>query len=439
MIKENLASCIFKNERVIYTSYVNEFTPDLYEEFDQNAKKIGLLSKIDDLFNGEEVNFTESLAAWHPKYRAEYNPNESDTPSHKKQHSELLSFYDLCNDAVNIVIIGIGGSFEGPKMLLENIEFNHADNNFIFITGSDLLEFSTKTNKLRPEDTIFLVLSKSFVTQETISLLEEAISWSGDMNKFVAITANKEKAKKYNINCILEFDDQIGGRYSIWSEISLLIKWLSKENFDEFMAGGKQADNDLKDDETYLKFVKTLAYSDIWLHNYKNKNSRAILSYIWCWRSFPDYIQQLEMESLGKQPYINSEYKKTGQIVFGGYGPRAQHSYFQLLHQGTQDICVDIIANKKDEKSLAYAQAIVQSKLLSQGANDLKDHERINGNVPTNLFLVNNSDSFDLGYLLATWEHRTYITAAMLGINPFDQFGVSAGKIYTNRYLSDKD
>ena len=439
MIKENQATCIFKNEKVIYTSYVNEFTPDLYEEFDQNAKKLGLLSKIDDLFNGEELNFTESIAAWHPKYRAEYNPNESDTPSHKGQHSELLNFYDLCNEAINIVIIGIGGSFEGPKMLLENLELNQADNNFIFITGSDLSEFRIKTNKLRPEDTIFLVLSKSFVTQETISLLEEAIFWSGDINKFVAITANKEEAKKFNIKCILEFDDQIGGRYSIWSEISVLIKWLSKESFDNFMAGGKQADNDLKDNEDYLKFVKTLAYSDIWLHNYKNKNSRAILSYIWCWRSFPDYIQQLEMESLGKQPYINSEYKKTGQIVFGGYGPRAQHSYFQLLHQGTQDICVDIIANKKDEKSLAYAQAIVQSKLLSQGANDLKDHERINGNVPTNLFLVNNSDSFDLGYLLATWEHRTYITAAMLGINPFDQFGVSAGKIYTNRYLSDKD
>ena len=439
MIKENLATCIFKNERVIYTSYVNEFTTDLYEEFDQNSKKIGLFSKINDLFNGEEVNFTESQAAWHPKYRAEYNPDESDTPSHKGQHNELLNFYDLCNDAKNIVIIGIGGSFEGPKMLLENIELNHADNNFIFITGSDLSEFSMKTNKLRPEDTIFLVLSKSFVTQETMSLLEEAISWSGDINKFVAITANKEEAKKYNIKCILEFDNQIGGRYSIWSEISVLIKWLSKENFDDFMAGGKQADNDLKDDEAYLKFVKTLAYSDIWLHNYKNKNSRAILSYIWCWRSFPDYIQQLEMESLGKQPYVNSKYKKTGQIVFGGYGPRAQHSYFQLLHQGTQGVCVDIIANKKDEKSLAYAQAITQSELLSQGANELKGHERINGNVPTNLFLINNSNSYDLGYLLATWEHRTFITASLLGINPYDQFGVSAGKIYTDKYLSDKD
>ena len=250
---------------------------------------------------------------------------------------------------------------------------------------------------------------------------------------------DRKEARKYDIKCVIEFDREIGGRYSIWSEISILMYWLNKKNFDNFMAGGKQADTDLNKDESYLKFVKTLAYSDIWLHNFRNKNARAVLSYIWSLRSFPNYVQQLEMESLGKQPCIDSEYKKTGQIIFGGYGPRAQHSYFQLLHQGTQDVCVDIIANKKDKKSLAYAQAISQSELLSQGAKDLKDKERINGDVPTNLFLINNSDPYDLGYLLATWEHRTFITAAMLGINPFDQFGVSAGKIYTNKYLTDKD
>ena len=145
------------------------------------------------------------------------------------------------------------------------------------------------------------------------------------------------------------------------------------------------------------------------------------------------------MESLGKQPPKNSEFRKTGQIIFGGYGPTAQHSYFQLLHQGIQDICVDIIASKEDKKSLAYAQAITQSKLLSKGAEDLKNQEKINGNMPTNLFLINRTSSYELGYLLATWEHRTYITAIMLGINPFDQFGVNAGKTYTKKYLADKD
>ncbi len=439
MIKENLATCVYENERVIFESYINEFTNDLFEEFDLSAKKIGLHSKINDLFSGEKVNFTEDLAAWHPKYRAEYNPNGFKASSYKGQQNELESLYGLCADAKNIVTIGIGGSFEGPKMLLESIDLGNIDTNFIFITGSDKSEFNFKTNKLKPQDTIFLVSSKSFETQETLMIFKEAISWSGDMNKFIAITANKEETKKYNIKHVVEFDKEIGGRYSIWSEISILIKWLNKKKFDDFMAGGKQADTDLKKDENYLKFIKTLAYSDIWLHNHRNKNSRAILSYIWSLRSFPNYIQQLEMESLGKQPYKNSDFKKTGQIIFGGYGPTAQHSYFQLLHQGTQNVCVDIIANKKDKKSLAYAQAITQSKLLSQGANDLKDQERINGNVPINLFLMDSSDSYDLGYLIATWEHRIYLTAAMLRINPFDQFGVSAGKIYTKKYLDNKD
>ena len=468
MSKKISPSCVFENDRVTFKSYINEFTSELYEEFDSKAEKIGLHSKIDDLLTGKKVNYTEGLAAWHPKYRKEsmINKNDNgmydpfDTGTNHDKDIELLELYDLCTSSKNIVTIGIGGSFEGPKMLLEALEASLDQDpldifggklKYIFITGSDLTEFQIKTKGLNPKDTLFLISSKSFTTEETILILKEAISFSGDMSKFIAITANKSEAKKYNINNIIEFDKEIGGRYSIWSDISVLIKWLTPYAFGGFMEGGRQADNDLKNNESYLKFVKYLAYSDIWLHNYKNRNSRAVLSYIWGWRSFPDYIQQLEMESLGKQPSEDSEFNKTGQIIFGGYGPTAQHSYFQLLHQGTQDVCVDIVVCKNDEKSLAYAQAITQSKLLSQGTKDLKGQDRINGDIPTNLFLTNVTDTLydgtfkgpsllnELGYLIATWEHRTYITAVMLGINPFDQFGVNAGKIYTKKYLAKKD
>ena len=438
MIKESIPNCIFENEKVIFKSYINEFTSKLYEEFDALAINLDLDSKIDNLFNGKKVNYTENLAAWHPKYREKYSASTFDTPSNKGQQSKLSNLKDLSKSAKNIINIGIGGSFEGPKLLLELLGLENEDTNYVFITGSDSSEFKTKTMRLNPKDTIFIVSSKSFKTEETISILKDAISWSGEIDRFIAITANREEAEKYNIDQIIEFDPEIGGRYSIWSEISALIQCLMKENFDAFMAGGKQADNDLKTNNSYTKFVKYLAYSDIWLHNIKNKNSRAVFSYAWNLRSFPDYIQQLEMESLGKQPSKESVFKKTGQIIFGGYGPKAQHSYFQLLHQGTQDICADIIINKEDKKSLSYAQAITQSKLLSQGAEFLNDQEKINANIPTNLFLINGSSPYELGYLLATWEHRIYITAVMLGINPFDQFGVSAGKIYTNKYRSDK-
>ena len=286
--------------------------------------------------------------------------------------------------------------------------------------------------------------SKSFTTDETIESLKLAIEWSGRMENFVAITANKKEAKKYNIPKIIEFEKEIGGRYSIWSEISKpAFHWTDSEvpydvNKLQFISGGIAADEDLLNNADYLKFLKNLVYSDIWLNNSQGKNTRAVLSYSWRLRSLADYVQQLEMESLGKQPNKNSPFKKTGQIIFGGYGPTAQHSYFQLLHQGTQNICADIVAIKDNKKSLAYAQAMTQSKLLSLGADGLlNNEEKINGDIPLNLFLLNKLDEYSLGYLIATWEHRIYITAVMLGINPFDQYGVSAGKIFTRKYLEE--
>ena len=336
--------------------------------------------------------------------------------------------------------MGIGGSFEGPKLLIESLHDSSSDINHIFITGSDAYEFKDKVNNLNPDETIFIVSSKSFTTDETLETLQEAITWSGNIEKFIAITANKEEAAKYNIKEIIEFDKEIGGRYSIWSDINLPALYGPKSNFDPklFLKGGHQADLDIQNNSDYLNFIKILSFSDIWFNNFDGKNTRAVLSYSWKLRSFANYAQQLEMESLGKHPNQNSEYKNTGQIIFGGYGPTAQHSYFQLMHQGTQNICADIIASKEDSKSLAYAQALTQTKLLSFGAEDLlKEEEEINGNIPTNLFLLNKIDSYTLGYLIATWEHRTFVSSVMLEINPFDQFGVSAGKIFTKKYLED--
>ena len=431
MNKEKFKNYIFENDVLHYKSFINEFTPEVFKEFDSKAEKLGLISKIEDLFAGNKVNYTEGLAAWHPRYR-----------------EKNISIYDTFNTSQifkgvkNLVTIGIGGSFEGPKLLIESLVGSRGGVlNQVFITGSDSSEFQEKTRNLNPKKTLFIVSSKSFTTEETLATLNDAIKWSGDMDRFIAITANKSEASKHNIKSILEFDKEIGGRYSIWSGISFSAFYeLTKTGQNSFFEGGYKADLDLKENEEYLKFIKTLAYSDIWLHNFKNKTSRAVLSYSWKLRSFPDYVQQLEMESLGKPTSKESEFKKTGQIIFGGYGPTAQHSYFQLLHQGTQEICADLIASKEDPKSLSYAQAITQARLLSNGADDLSDEkEKINGNVPVNLFLLNKIDPFTLGYLIATWEHRTYITAAMLKINPFDQFGVSAGKIYTKKYLTEKD
>ena len=428
MSKHYFKNYTFENAVLSFQTYNDEFTPELYNDFDSKSKQMHLQKKIDDLFAGKKVNISENQAALHPKYRDE-----------NSKHINELQHYEIFKSAVNVITIGIGGSFEGPKLLIENEGKTQV--NYIFITGSDPEEFREKTSYLRPNETIFIVSSKSFTTEETIDNLQKAITWSKDMSKFIAVTSNKSEAQKYNFENIIEFDGEIGGRYSIWTDISLAAHYENKKDLKEkFIQGGKQADTDLLKDNDYFNFVKSLAFSDIWLHNFNNKNSRVVLSYIWKFRSLPDYFQQLEMESLGKQPSKKSQFKKTGQIIFGGYGPKAQHSYFQLLHQGTQDICADIIASSGDKACLSYAQAITQSQLLSNGVNDfLKKEETINGNIPLNLFLLKNVDSFTLGYLIATWEHRTFISSVMLDINPFDQFGVNAGKIYTKKYLTKKN
>jgi len=415
----------FENDVLRYESYLNIFNESIFHEFDVQSKKINLIKKIGDLINGNKVNHSENQAAFHPKYR--------------KDNSFCSSPSIELKDYKNIVILGIGGSFEGPKLLIESLSKpSNQKINHIFITGSDPYEFQEKVFSLNPKETMFIVSSKSFTTDETLETFKDAVKWSGDMEKFIAITANKKEASKYGIKNILEFDREIGGRYSIWSDISMpaLYGEQSLFNLDDFLRGGHQADLDLENNKDYLKFVKYLSYSDIWMNNHAGRHARAVLSYSWKLRSLATYVQQLEMESLGKHPKINSPYKHTGQIIFGGYGPTAQHSYFQLLHQGTQSICADIIVSSEDTKSLAYAQAITQATLLSFGADDLlTNEEKINGNIPVNLFLLNKIDSFSLGYLIATWEHRTFITAGMLEINPFDQFGVSAGKIYTKKFL----
>ena len=426
MITKESTNFVFENDILRYESYLSGFTDSLFNQFDAKSDELNLKLKIEDLINGKEVNFTEGQAAWHPRYRKDFNLN--------------ASLPEINLDCKNIVVLGIGGSFEGPKLLIESLHDSSSDINSIFITGSDPFEFEDKVRNLKPKETIFIVSSKSFTTDETLETLVDAINWSGDMNNFIAITTNKEAALKHNIKNIIEFDKEIGGRYSIWSSIHLPAIYGSNSKFNakDFLRGGHQADLELQNNEDYLRFIKTLSFSDIWLNNFEGKNSRAVLSYSWKLRSFADYVQQLEMESLGKQANKDSEFKNTGQVIFGGYGPTAQHSYFQLLHQGTQNIAADIIVSKEDTKSTAYAQAITQSKLLSSGAKDLlKKEEKINGNIPLNLFMLNKIDSYSMGYLIASWEHRTYLTSVMLQINPFDQYGVSAGKIYTKKYLKE--
>ena len=346
----------------------------------------------------------------------------------------------------NIVTIGIGGSFEGPKLLIETLTSEN-DRNFkhIFLTGPDAVEFKEVVEPLNQEDTFFIVSSKSFSTEETLQSMALSKLWLEDKCKFedhfIAITSQPDRAKKFGFQeNIIEFPNEIGGRYSMWSPISLSAILELGENFKDFLIGGHEADELLLNDEDYNEFINLLCFSDIWYNNFLKKHNRVLLLYSWKMRFFSDYAQQLEMESLGKQANPNSIFKNTGQLIFGGFGSTAQHSYFQLLHQGTASACADIftIESNKNANKLLYAQSQAQFNLLANGPNkELKSFEQVNGNIPTNLFILKELNPKTLGFLISSWEHRTYVTAQMLQINPFDQYGVSAGKLFARKYLDE--
>lgn len=425
----------FENSILRCLSYISEFTIDIYNEFDLIANQRDLDDKINDLMNGKIVNYTEKQSALHPKYRKD-GPKLNDHLV--KLINRIKNNHEIKN--VNIVVIGIGGSIEGPKLLIESINSPQINNQYSyhFITGSDTYEFEYKTSNLNPDETVFIISSKSFSTEETIQMMKLALAWSSGIDNFIAITSNPKKAREFGFNdsSIVSFDKEIYGRYSIWSPIAE-IPLSNNSSYETFLKGGRQVDIDLLKNQKFFEFVKRLSFSDVWNNNFKNKHIRSVLSFIWSFRSLPNYIQQLEMESLGKSPSKTSKYKKTGQIIFGGYGPRAQHSYFQLFHQGTQELCADIITSNDNLNSLAYLQAITQAEILAKGAETNDKKEKVNGNVSVNLFSLKKTDPFSLGYLIALWEYRVFITAVLLGVNPFDQFGVGVGKAFTKKILDN--
>ena len=435
MNKINTQNYKFENSILSCLSYIDGFTTDIYNEYDLITKERDLDNKINDLLNGKIVNYSEKQPALHPKYRKE-------GPKLNNHLVKIINRIKNNSDAknVNIVVIGIGGSIEGSKLLIESLNFSEINkkSNYHFITGSDIYEFEYKTSNLNPDETIFIISSKSFSTEETIQMMKLAQTWSSGVNNFIAITSNPNEAKKFgfNDNNIVFFDKEIYGRYSIWSPVAE-VPLCNDIYYDAFLKGGRQVDIDLLEDKEFLEFVKRLSFSDIWNNNIKNKHIRSVLTFIWSFRSLPNYIQQLEMESLGKKSGKASKFEKTGQIIFGGYGPKAQHSYFQLLHQGTQELCADIITSHDDMHSLAYLQAITQAEILAKGAESFDEKEKVNGNVAVNLFSLKKTDPFSLGYLIAMWEYRVFITSVLLDVNPFDQFGVGIGKAFTKKIIDN--
>ncbi len=426
----------FESEFLNYQPFLKDFSSQHYQIFNEISYQLDVQGSIVDLFGGEVVNKTENRPALHHQYR---NKNKLKEFNFKEIIQPFI--YRIKKGGFkNIITFGIGGSYEGPKLLQEFTQNQSSKLNYYFISGPDKDEFNATLNQLSGQKNFYIFSSKSLSTEETLSCLR----WLGkerDSINSIVITANLEKAKTLGFpeNCIVPFPQTVGGRYSIWSPISLSIEL--ENNFSKFLSGGALADKMIlgnsREDKQYQKLIKILAFSDIWFSNFKSKKNRVVFSYNWKLRSLANYIQQLEMESLGKQANPRSIFKVTGQSIFGGFGSTAQHSYFQLLHQGTAEFCADIIYSASRKSPLSSAQAQGQASLLS---SDFKRStnaiEKTNSNSPVNLFHLNKLSLKGLGFLLATWEHRVFVTACMLQINPFDQYGVAAGKVVAKKFLS---
>ena len=425
----------YKSDFLEYKSYLSNFSTDQYQLFDALFDELEIQDSIRSLLNGAIVNQTENRSALHHQYRVsdpapEFNFRKICAPLLQKIKKEKYQ---------NIITFGIGGSYEGPKLLQEFLLNPASDINYSFVSGPDKHEFNAIVKPLLGQKNLYIFASKSLATEETLSCLK----WLGknrtDKNSIV-ITANSEGARALGFadSLIVPFPESVGGRYSIWSPISLTAS--IENNFMGFLQGGGLADSLISSSslnaKKYQKLIKTLAFSDIWFSNFCNKKNRVVLTYNWQLRSYANYIQQLEMESLGKPSNAESILHETGQTIFGGFGSTAQHSYFQLLHQGTSQCSADIIYSPTSQSPLSNAQAQGQASLLSSPQNQSSNLlELTNSNIPVNLFVLPKLSLKELGFLLATWEHRVFVTASLLQINPFDQFGVAAGKKAAHKFL----
>ncbi len=451
-IKNEVYNFAFTNPQINYESQLIGFNKNLYSLFDSYYESLNITKSIKSLFDGEIVNKSENRAALHHIYRDNFDTKINNNVSNEaidifqKNINKCINLKKtlLKKGIKNIVTIGIGGSFEGPKLLIETLtNVNKRNFKHIFLTGPDVDEFFETIELLDKNETFFIISSKSFTTDETLQTLKLSEEWLKPKynfdDHFIAVTSQTDKAIEYGFKeqNIIYFPKEIGGRYSIWSPISLPAILELGENFKDFLTGGMLADNHLLNNQKYNEFIKLLSFSDIWYSNFLNKKTRVVLIYNWKMRFFSDYVQQLEMESLGKPANYLSPLKNTGQVIFGGFGPIAQHSYFQLLHQGTAELCADIIYIEDNNKKngLLNAQFNAQSNLLVKNENkNFNSDNHVNSNIPSNLFTLKNLSPECIGYLIASWEHRTFISANMLQINPYDQFGVTAGKIFTKKH-----
>jgi glucose-6-phosphate isomerase len=436
----------------------------------------------DKMFRGDKINFTENRSVLHIALRRpaslplivdghDLMPEVEATRQHMKTFSEQVRSGDwkgyTGQPISDIVNIGIGGSDLGPVMVTEALKpFARRDLRLHFVSNIDSTQLVEVLRICKPSTTLFLVASKTFTTQETLTNAHSARSWfmkeaNDDKHiakHFVALSTNETAVKKFGIDPanMFPFWDWVGGRYSLWSAIGLSIALsIGYDRFAELLAGAHEMDEHFLKTPVQDNMPMTLALLGIWYNNFHDAQTHAILPYDQYLHRFPAYFQQGDMESSGKgvDREGNPISWSTGPIIWGEPGTNGQHAFYQLIHQGTKLIPCDFLASVETfnpmgpHHDILLANFFAQTEALMKGKTEeevraeltkeglkgaalekLIPHKVFSGNRPTNSLLVQRFDPKTLGSLIALYEHKIFVQGAIWNINPYDQMGVELGK-----------
>ncbi|GAA4026803.1 glucose-6-phosphate isomerase [Sphingomonas rosea] len=404
---------------------------------------------LDRLFAGEVVNPTEGRAAEHLAERGTGSPDAVALAA--QRHIRMRGLVDAIEagafgDVTGILHIGIGGSALGPALLVDAL--GRTENRFRveILSNIDGQAVDDALRRLDPATTLVAIASKTFTTAETLRNADAALAWLAEAGvedpygRLIALTAAPEKAVEFGIDetRILPFAPSVGGRYSLWSSIGFPAALaLGVEAFGQMLEGAAAVDAHVAEAEPGRNVPLLAAMSDILYSRHFGAETRAVFAYDERLRLLPSYLQQLVMESNGKSVATDGAPVdgQTSAILWGGTGTDAQHAVFQLLHQGTHLVPVEFVAVAEgtDEQDPAHHRelllnAFAQGAALMTGRHADDPHRAYPGNRPSITILLEDLDPASLGALLAFYEHRTFAEAVLLGINPFDQFGVELGK-----------
>jgi glucose-6-phosphate isomerase len=422
---------------------------DLLGEFAVLAYEADYAGARDCLFAGEIVNETEHRPATHVAERGEGKPEDNRLAA--ERHQRMRSLIDAIEGGAfgeidSILHIGIGGSALGPDLVIDALGRDADRFEVRVLSNIDGEAFDEATWGLDPASTLVVAVSKTFTTTETLTNLDAALEWlreagvADPYGQVIAVTAAPDKAVAYGIDetRVLPFSEGVGGRYSLWSSVGLSIALaLGWGAFEELIEGAAEMDRHVKLTDGVANVALLTAFADLLYTQNRRVQSRALFAYDERLRLLPDYLQQLEMESNGKSVTAGGEPlgRPSAPVTWGGVGTDAQHAVFQLLHQGTAVVPVEFVAViENEEGATSRHHLMLLGNCFAQGFALMKgrDHEdaarAYPGDRPSTTVLMQRLDPRSLGALIAFYEHRTFANAALLGINPFDQFGVELGK-----------